>query len=110
MTHNRENLRLSLYDLQQTTTTPINTSSSSSQSMSVIANQAITTVANKLAKCGGVYQNEKCERLKKMTSITYSDSEDDSERRMLLDCGGGAGVTHKWSIKGYEGVSGENQP
>ncbi|XP_073831491.1 rho guanine nucleotide exchange factor 17 isoform X2 [Musca autumnalis] len=107
MTHNRENLRLSLHDLQQTTTAPINSSSSSSsvsQSMSVIANQAITTVANKFTKGVGVgggtaaaYQNEKCERLKKMTSITCSDSEDDSERRIQMDGNG------KWQIGGYEG-------
>lgn len=100
MTHNRENLRLSLHDLQQTTTAPINSSSSSSsvsQSMSVIANQAITTVANKFTK--GAYQNDKCERLKKMTSITCSDSEDDSERRIQLD------GNNKWQIGGYDGVS-----
>ncbi|XP_075146782.1 rho guanine nucleotide exchange factor 17 isoform X2 [Haematobia irritans] len=98
MTHNRENLRLSLHDLQQTTTAPINSSSSSSsvsQSMSVIANQAITTVANKFTKGG--YQNDKCERLKKMTSITCSDSEDDSERRIQLEGNG------KWQLGGYEG-------
>lgn len=109
MTHNRENLRLSLHDLQQTTTAPINTSSSTSsvsQSMSVIANQAITTVANKFNKGGGgAYQNDKCERLKKMTSITCSDSEDDSERRIQLDVGGGGGGTNKWHVGGYEGVS-----
>ena len=127
MTHNRENLRLSLHDLQQTTTAPINTSSSTSsvsQSMSVIANQAITTVANKLTKGSGgggaAYQNDKCERLKKMTSITCSDSEDDSERRIQLDGGVGSNIASgvgnnagvsigvgclKWNIGGYEGVS-----
>lgn len=175
MTHNRENLRLSLHDLQQTTTAPINSSScssSNSQSMSVLANQAITTVANKFSRTpastassvtvassggsgggGGVgsasvgssgiginvtcslsassssssttnYQNDKCERLKKMTSITCSDSEDDSERRVhCLDggstssgasCGVGllggvvgvaVGTLNKWNIGGFEGVS-----
>uniref|UniRef100_A0A1B0FJA0 DH domain-containing protein n=1 Tax=Glossina morsitans morsitans TaxID=37546 RepID=A0A1B0FJA0_GLOMM len=102
MTHSRENLRLSLHDLQQCATTLVTTtnscsgSSSVSQSMTVIATQAINTVANRLSK-GVVCQSEKCERLKKMTSITCSDSEDDSERRIQME------AMNKWNSSGYEG-------
>jgi len=48
---------------------------------------------------GSGYQNDKCDRLKKMTSITCSDSEDDSERRAQFE------MSSKWNLGGYEGVS-----
>ncbi|EDW86820.2 uncharacterized protein Dwil_GK22309, partial [Drosophila willistoni] len=63
---------------------------------------ATTTVA-RLSKAGfgagaAGYQNDKCDRLKKMTSITCSDSEDDSERRAQFEMG-----SSKWNLGGYEG-------
>ncbi|XP_017090454.2 rho guanine nucleotide exchange factor 17 isoform X2 [Drosophila bipectinata] len=165
MSHNRENLRLSLLDLQATLTAPSqtvaaallppthtqpsgsssnatqthsiansNSSSSgnlsgnttnnsnsyglsiSSGSVSQAVSMATTTVA-RLSKAGfgatatgsgggvsgggggagTVYQNDKCDRLKKMTSITCSDSEDDSERRAQFE------INTKWNLGGYEG-------
>lgn len=150
MSHNRENLRLSLLDLQATLTAPSNTvaatllpqthgqqmtqpslaaaaaassststlpssSSSNSSSVSQAVSLATTTVA-RLSKAGfggaggvgvGVgtnsgashHQNDKCDRLKKMTSITCSDSEDDSERRAQFE------ISCKWNLGGYDGVS-----
>lgn len=168
MSHNRENLRLSLLDLQATLTAPSqtvaaallpqthtqpsgsssnatqthsiansNSSSSgnlsgtttnnssnsyglsiSSGSVSQAVSMATTTVA-RLSKAGfgatatgsgggvgggsggagTIYQNDKCDRLKKMTSITCSDSEDDSERRAQFE------INTKWNLGGYEGVS-----
>ncbi|XP_041675374.1 rho guanine nucleotide exchange factor 17 isoform X3 [Drosophila eugracilis] len=159
MSHNRENLRLSLLDLQATLTAPSqtvaaallpqapahmqqlpsgssnisassNTSNSSSSnthshstsnlsgcgsssgninsSVSQAVSMATTTVA-RLSKAGfgaaagsgggagSGYQNDKCDRLKKMTSITCSDSEDDSERRAQFE------MSSKWNLGGYDG-------
>ncbi|EDX12527.1 GD20215 [Drosophila simulans] len=152
MSHNRENLRLSLLDLQATLTAPsqtvaaallpqapahmqqlpsgsssnISNSSSNTHShsssnisacgsssnintgVSQAVSMATTTVA-RLSKAGfgaaagsgggagSVYQNDKCDRLKKMTSITCSDSEDDSERRAQFE------ISSKWNLGGYEG-------
>ncbi|EDW38056.1 GL12238 [Drosophila persimilis] len=146
MSHNRENLRLSLLDLQATLTAPsnsvaaagaallpqsqtggtashgnshsnsntsLNISLSNSSSVSQAVSMATTTVA-RLSKAGfgtGVggsggagasaagsgYHSDKCDRLKKMTSITCSDSEDDSERRAQFD------MSSKWNLGGYEG-------
>ncbi|XP_034485918.1 rho guanine nucleotide exchange factor 17 isoform X2 [Drosophila innubila] len=137
MSHNRENLRLSLLDLQATLTAPSNTvaatllpqthgqmtqplaassstlpssSSSNSSSVSQAVSLATTTVA-RLSKAGfggaggvgvgvgaaGSHQNDKCDRLKKMTSITCSDSEDDSERRAQFE------MSCKWNLGGYDG-------
>lgn len=154
MSHNRENLRLSLLDLQATLTAPsqtvaaallpqapahmqqlpsgsssnISNSSSNTHShsssnisacgsssnintgVSQAVSMATTTVA-RLSKAGfgavagsgggagSGYQNDKCDRLKKMTSITCSDSEDDSERRAQFE------ISSKWNLGGYEGVS-----
>ncbi|XP_017037547.1 rho guanine nucleotide exchange factor 17 isoform X2 [Drosophila kikkawai] len=180
MSHNRENLRLSLLDLQATLTAPSqtvaaallpqaqaqtsaqsqipahsqqlpsgssNSSNTNSQSQSLsqtlshshsnsssnlstgsnshgigaghghglggssvsqAVSMATTTVA-RLSKAGfgaaagsgggagSGYQNDKCDRLKKMTSITCSDSEDDSERRAQFE------MSSKWNLGGYEG-------
>ncbi|TDG46198.1 hypothetical protein AWZ03_007406 [Drosophila navojoa] len=125
MSLNRENLRLSLLDLQTTITAPSNTiaapllpqpqapvtqpqaaasvlpasSNSSSSSVSQAVSQATTAVA-RLSKAGfgtASHQNDKCDRLKKMTSITCSDSEDDSERRAQFD------INCKWNLGGYDG-------
>ncbi|EDV91134.1 GH15838 [Drosophila grimshawi] len=133
MSHNRENLRLSLLDLQATITAPSNTvaapllpqtlaqavmqqplaaaaaastststlpaSSSSTSSVSQAVSMATTTVA-RLSKAGfaaAPHQNDKCDRLKKMASITCSDSEDDSERRAQFD------INCKWNLGGYDG-------
>lgn len=123
MSHNRENLRLSLLDLQATLTAPSNTIAASllpqteghviqplatastlpanSSSVSQAVSQATTTVA-RLSKAGfgtAGHQNDKCDRLKKMTSITCSDSEDDSERRAQFE------MSSKWNLGGYDGVS-----
>jgi len=156
MSHNRENLRLSLLDLQATLTAPSqtvaaallpqapqshmqqlpssntsnsnsssnisgcgnsntsNNSSSSSGNINSSVSQAVsmaTTTVARLSKAGfgaaagsgggagSGYQNDKCDRLKKMTSITCSDSEDDSERRAQFE------MSSKWNLGGYEGVS-----
>lgn len=108
MSHNRENLRLSLLDLQTPTPTPTpapsNSSSSSSVSVSVsvsvpAANQAITNAVSRLNKVVASHQNDKCERLRKMQSITCSDSEDDSERRAHIE------LNNKWNLSAYDGVS-----
>lgn len=102
MTHNRESLRLSLLDLQQNTPATSNGSSNNvsvSQTMSVMANQAITTAVNRINKVIVAHQNDKCERLKKMQSITCSDSEDDSERRAQLE------INNRWNYGHYDGVS-----
>ncbi|XP_065721490.2 rho guanine nucleotide exchange factor 17 isoform X2 [Drosophila suzukii] len=154
MSHNRENLRLSLLDLQATLTAPSqtvaaallpqapqshmqqlpssntsnsnsssnisgcgnsntsNNSSSSSGNINSSVSQAVsmaTTTVARLSKAGfgaaagsgggagSGYQNDKCDRLKKMTSITCSDSEDDSERRAQFE------MSSKWNLGGYEG-------
>ena len=98
--NNRDNLRLSLLDLQSSNAASQNSSTSSvSQSMSTAANHAITTAVSRLNKAVATHQNDKCERLKKMTSITCSDSEDDSERRAHVE------IFNKWNLGAYEGVS-----
>ncbi|XP_033149839.1 rho guanine nucleotide exchange factor 17 isoform X2 [Drosophila busckii] len=117
MSHNRENLRLSLLDLQASlsATAAANSavdatqaavappalnanSTSTSSSVSQAVSLASSTVA-RLGKTGCVagQQNEKYDRLKKMTSINCSDSEDDSERRAQYE------MNCKWNLGGYDG-------
>lgn len=108
MSTNRENLWLSLHDVNTTaqkatlipnsSTTnnlihPTNNTVSSSTTTSSSNN---TTYNTKFAITNN---NDKCDRLRKMQSIQCSDSEDDSERRSLIE-------SKKWNHSGiYSSVS-----
>lgn len=111
MNTNRENLWLSLHDVNTTaqqatlirnsSTTnnlihPTNNTISSSSTTTTTSSSNHTTFNTKFAISNN---NDKCERLRKMQSIQCSDSEDDSERRSLIE-------SSKWNHSGiYSSVS-----
>lgn len=108
MNTNRENLWLSLHDVnttaQQTTLIP---NSSTTNNLILPSNNTVstTTTISSLnnttfnTKFAITNNNDKCERLRKMQSIQCSDSEDDSERRSLIE-------SKKWNHSGiYSSVS-----
>ncbi|KAL7729541.1 hypothetical protein ACLKA6_007836 [Drosophila palustris] len=113
-THGQQMTQPSLAAAASSSTSTLPSSSSSnSSSVSQAVSLATTTVA-RLSKAGfggaggvgvGVgtntgashQTNDKCDRLKKMTSITCSDSEDDSERRAQFE------ISCKWNLGGYDG-------
>lgn len=112
MNTNRENLWLSLHDVnttaQQATLIPNSSTTNNlihptNNPISSLSTTTATSIANNTntfnTKFAISNNNDKCERLRKMQSIQCSDSEDDSERRSLIE-------SNKWNHSGiYSSVS-----
>lgn len=109
MNTNRENLWLSLHDVNttahQTTLIPNSSTTNLIQTTNNTDNYNSLSISKTNAKNSSTLKvslpnnNDKCERLRKMQSIQCSDSEDDSERRSQID-------SSKWNHSGiYSSVS-----